>query len=147
MAANHGKPQRYRDGCRCDECRAAIREYQADLRRRKAAGEPVAGSGNVVSFASRPANTAPAVPGRVEAAVEAEIEHLQQTVDRPGLAAMALTLAQLMDDPTQKGKWPDASAKLDGLLDKLRKGADSKKSKLASVRAMTSGRPEHFKTG
>lgn len=84
------------------------------------------------------ANTAPASPGRVEAAVEAEIADLQQTVDRPGLAAMALTLATLMDDPAQKGKWPDAAAKLEGLLDKLRKGADSKRSKLASVRAMTS---------
>lgn len=92
----------------------------------------------MVSLTPRPANTAPAAPGRVEAAVQAEIEHLQQTIDRPGLAAMALTLAKLMDDPAQKGKWPDASAKLEGLLDKLRKGADSKKSKLASVRAMTS---------
>lgn len=115
-----------------------MREYNADLRQRKANGGPIGPSGKVVSLPTSSANTAPAAPGPVEAAVQAEIEHLQQTIDRPGLAAMALSLAQLMDDPTQKGKRPDASAKLDGLLDKLRKGADSKRSKLASVRAMTS---------
>jgi hypothetical protein len=43
-----------------------------------------------------------------------------------------------MDDPMAKTKRPEAAAKLEGLLDKLRKGADSKRSKLASVRAMTS---------
>lgn len=70
--------------------------------------------------------------------MQAEIEGLQQTSDRPGLAAMAISLAQLMDDPVSKTKRPEAAAKLSELLEKLRKGSDAKKSKLAGVRQMTS---------
>ena len=140
MAAKHGTAQGYRDGCRCDDCRLGMREYHADLRRRKAAGEPVRGPGKVVSLPSAAANTRPAGPGPVEAAVLEEIEGLQLTSDRPGLAAMAVSLAQLMDDPMSKGKRPDAAAKLEQLLEKLHKGADVKKSRLATVRAMTSAK-------
>lgn len=138
MAAKHGTAQGYRDGCRCDPCRAGMREYHADLRRRKAAGEPVGNPGRVVNFPAQPANAQPATPGPVESGVAAEIRDLQQTSDRPGLAAMALSLAQLMDDPAAKTKRPEAAAKLGEILEKLRKGADAKKSKLAAVRSMTS---------
>ena len=138
MAAKHGTGRCYREGCRCDDCRLAMREYNADLRRRKAAGIPTGPSGKVVSLPSTAANTRAAGPGPVEAAVLEEISDLQLTSDRPGLAAMAVSLAQLMDDGASKGKRPEAAAKLEQILEKLHKGADAKKSKLATVRAMTS---------
>ena len=84
-----------------------------------------------------PSVTLSAGPGPVEAGVLAEIEGLQQTSERPGLAQMALSLARVMDDPKAVNQKPAAAAKLAELLDKLRKGADSRKSKLASVREMT----------
>lgn len=138
MAAKHGTAQGYRDGCRCDDCRRGMREYHADLRRRKAAGEPVGVPGKVVSLPSVSANRLPAGPGPVESAVLEEISGLQLTSVRPGLAAMAVSLAQLMDDAASKGKRPDAAAKLEQILERLHKGADVRKSRLAAVRSMTS---------
>lgn len=140
MAAKHGTGRCYREGCRCDDCRRAMREYNADLRRRKAEGGPIGPSGRVIELPSASANSRGAGPGAVEAAVLEEISDLQLTSDRPGLAAMAVSLAQLMDDGASKAKRPEAAAKLEGILEKLHKGADAKKSKLASVRAMTSAK-------
>lgn len=138
MAAKHGTPRCYRDGCRCDDCRAAIAAYQADYQRRKKSGEQIGPPGRVVSLpAPKLANDTPSGPGPVEAAVQVEIEGLQQTLDRPGLAQTALAMARILDDPRARSQQPAAAANLANLLDKLRKGADARKSKLASVRAMT----------
>jgi hypothetical protein len=42
--------------------------------------------------------------------------------------------------PVESGVAPAAAAKLADILDKLRKGTDARKSRLASVRAMTSAK-------
>ena len=140
MAAKHGTPRCYREGCRCDDCRVAMREYNADLRKRRAEGGPIT-PGKVVSLPTvSSANVQAAGPGPVEAGVQAEIEGLQQTLDRPGVAQMALALARILDDPRAKSQQPAAAANLANLLDKLHKGADAKKSKLAAVRSMTSAK-------
>ena len=117
-----------------------MREYNADLRKRRAEGGPIT-PGKVVSLPTvSSASSVAAGPGPVEAGVQAEIEGLQQTLDRPGVAQMALALARILDDPRAKSQQPAAAANLANLLDKLHKGADAKKSKLAAVRSMTSAK-------
>jgi hypothetical protein len=83
--------------------------------------------------------TSPDTPqaGAVEAAVELEITGLAQAEARPGLAQAALALARIMDNPKAISQQPAASKSLAEILDKLRKGADARKSRLASVRSMT----------
>jgi hypothetical protein len=65
---------------------------------------------------------------------------LLQAELRPGLAQAALELARLLDNPNAVNQKPAAAAKLADILDKLRKGADSRRSKLASVRAIAGAR-------
>lgn len=78
--------------------------------------------------------------GPVEAGVIVEMDGLTQAEVRPGLANAALELARLMDNPYATNQKPAAAAKLAELLDKLRKGADERRSRLATVRAMTSAK-------
>jgi hypothetical protein len=136
MPSKHGTRQRYSAGCRCDDCKDSQRLYQQRYRERKTNGDtrlhPTA-----VAQITQVVIPAPSV-GRVEAGVIAEIEGLAQAEVRPGLANAALELARLMDNPKATNQKPAAAAKLADLLDKLRKGADERKSRLASVRAMTS---------
>jgi hypothetical protein len=81
--------------------------------------------------------------GRVESAVQMEIEALGASA-RPGLAEAAVALARIMDNPKAVSTQPAAAGKLSDILEQLRKNSAGKKSKLASVRAMTSG---NSKTG
>jgi hypothetical protein len=80
--------------------------------------------------------------GAVEAAVQAEIEGLGSA--RTGLKATAIALARILDNPKAVSTQPAAAAKLADILETLRKNADGRKSKLATVRSMTSG---NAKTG
>jgi hypothetical protein len=75
--------------------------------------------------------------GRVEAGVLAEIEGLTTAAKRPGLVQGVLAMARLLDSPLNTAQHPQAMARLEAALDKLRKGADSRKSWLAEVRKMT----------
>lgn len=69
--------------------------------------------------------------------VQAEIGGLA-TQARPGLAAMALSLAQLMDSPKAVSQQPGAAKVLAALLDKLRAAsAQGRRGNLAVVRTMT----------
>ena len=57
---------------------------------------------------------------------------------RPGLAATAVALAQLLDNPRARNQHPAAAKVLTGLLDELGKiGAPRRRSHLALVREMT----------
>jgi hypothetical protein len=76
-------------------------------------------------------------------AVSREIEALDGH-RRPGLAATAIALAAVMDNPKAISSQPAAAAKLSDLLEQIRKSGDGKRSKLASIRSMTSG---NAKTG
>jgi hypothetical protein len=68
--------------------------------------------------------------------VEAELAGL--TDARPGLAAAALALARVMDNPRAVSSHPPAAKVLAGLLDALHKGsAQGRRGSLAVVKSMT----------
>lgn len=145
--------KKYNNGCRCDQCKQAKSEYQRARRQRLAEAvgtvdEPAAAalrlltgsqdksltSANADEAGSSAQQTA---ANSVYSAVSAEIEGLGGT-PRPGLVATALALARILDNPKAVSTQPAAAAKLSDLLTQLHKGADSRKSRLAAVRAMTS---------
>lgn len=133
MAARHGTRGGYKDGCRCDECRDAQRRYQQRYRERSVAGVGNSHTSSSSVFAVSGYRTA---PGPVESRVQAEIGALA-TQARPGLAAMALSLAQLMDDPRARNQQPAAAKVLAGMLDKLRSvSASGRRGGLTLVRTM-----------
>jgi hypothetical protein len=75
-------------------------------------------------------------PGRVELGVREEIGLAGEA--RPGLAAMAIAMAQLLDNPRARNQAPAAAKVLTGLLDALGKAAvPRRRSHLALVREMT----------
>jgi hypothetical protein len=139
----HGMRRSYKAGCRCDLCKQAENEYRRGLRqrRREEVGEfvtravpslsLVAGGGGAALTSGNAAN----ISGAVESAVSLEIEGLG-AISRPGIAAAALALARVLDNPKAVSTQPAAAAKLAHLLDMLRKGSRTK-AKLASVRQMT----------
>jgi hypothetical protein len=117
--ANHGTPSRYSQGCRCADCTEAHRLRAVDYRTRKEESEPE-----------------PTSPGQVEKAVEAEIGGL--AVSRPSLAAIALAMARILDNPRAKSTQPPAAKVLVSVLDTLHKGsAQGRRGNLALVREMT----------
>ena len=79
----------------------------------------------------------PAEIGRVEAGVLEEIEGLTTAAKRPGQVQGTLAMARLLDSPLNTAQHPQAMARLQAALDKLRKGADSRKSWLADVKKLT----------
>jgi hypothetical protein len=155
---SHGR-RGYALGCRCDQCKCTEAAYQKDLRRRKAeaAGDFAAGQRPNLAVVTGlknslltstnadtgPANMADEPANSVAAAVQSEIDALGSAA-RPGLAAAALALARILDNPKAVSTQPAAAAKLSDLLEQLRKNSNGRKSKLATVRAMTSA---NAKTG
>jgi hypothetical protein len=132
MSANHGTHSRYAQGCRCDDCREGHRLKAREYSQRKSAGL------NRARVHDLP--TAPAVenstPGPVESGVQAEIGAV--VAERPGLAAIALAMARLLDDPAARNQAPAASKVLVSVLDALGKvAAPRRRSHLALVREMT----------
>lgn len=140
----HGR-RGYALGCRCDQCKCEESSYQRELRQRKAGlaspGLAVIQGGNSKPLTSGNAQQTPANPSfgsansRVEA-TQAEIDALGGEV-RPGLAAAAISLAEVLDDPRALSTRPAAAAKLADLLEQMRKSSSGRKSKLAAVRSMT----------
>jgi hypothetical protein len=77
----------------------------------------------------------------VELAVREEIELAAES--RPGLAATAVALAQLLDNPAARNQHAAAAKVLTNLLDALAKvGAPRRRSHLALVREMTTTKGE-----
>jgi hypothetical protein len=119
----------------------AEREYQQDLRRRKQAAEPesvnpgLALVGGLQTRLISP-NALLDADESVVAGVRAEISRLD--APRPGLVATVMALARVMDDPKATSTKPAAAGKLADMLEQLRKSGDAKKSKLSSIRSMTS---------
>lgn len=139
----HNRSQ-YLKGCRCDECRAANSDYMKARRLAKAAQsesgakkEPAKASErhlNVVEMPSQP--TEPESPTdelSVERAVREEIGKLD-CADRPGLAAIAIRLAQVLDKKSAVAQYANASARLTDVMEQLRSTAPKKRSKLAELR-------------
>jgi hypothetical protein len=107
MTSEHGRT-RYTRGCRCDVCKAAERDYQRNRYRRQR-GLPVDPPDppklNVLD--SQPGSSP---DGSVVAAVRAELSAALAAAERPGLAALALALAEILDDPKQVATQPAAHA-------------------------------------
>jgi hypothetical protein len=128
----HGR-ERYRRGCRCDECKAAQAAYQRVFRERQRNG--------LVGVA----NDAPDLDGTVrnltvgpvEAAVREEIDGLASAALRPSLAAIAACMARLLDSPASTPK-PAAAKVLISVLETLHRGSvQGRRGSLALVRTMT----------
>jgi hypothetical protein len=133
MAAKHGTRQRYIGGCHCEDCTAANTAYQHRWRQSRTCGEP--------STPNVAVSLSPVTPGPVEAGVQAEIGGLAMEA-RPGLAAMAVSLAQLMDDPKARSQQPAAAKVLAGMLDKLRSASGrGRRGNLSVVKSMTTSSP------
>ena len=74
-------------------------------------------------------------PGRVEAAVRAEIESLG--VDRPGSVEAALAMARLIDIPEQWSQHASAHRRLEAALTELRGVSGQRGKRLASVQKLS----------
>ena len=137
MAVQHGTRTKYNQGCRCDSCVQANRDYNKvrgqALRARKHA------PATVTKLPSAPtlSTVGDPEPGRVESGVLAEIDGLSTAASRQGLVQIAIALARGLDSPLAIAQHPSAAHRLSETLDKIRKGSDSRKGKLATVRSMT----------
>ena len=131
----NGNEGSYNRGCRCDLCKQAASDARRERRRleREAVGEfaPVSDIGHLASYEPRTGED-----GSVVAAVRQEISDIG-AYPRPGLAAAALSLAAVLDNPRATSSKPAAAGALVNILNQLRKSAKGAKSRLASVRAMT----------
>jgi hypothetical protein len=127
MAAKHGTRRCYNEGCRCGDCKDANAAYQQEYRQRPTAVIPL-------STAVTPPICG---PGPVESGVEAEISGLAAEA-RPGLAAVALELARVMDNPKAVNQKAAAAKVLATTLDKLHAvSARGRRGNLALVRQMS----------
>lgn len=98
---------------------------------------PAPDDGEPVDLTSR----RPSLPGSVAAAVRAELDAMPTAAAaRPGLAAAAVTLGHLLDDPSATPQHPPAAARLADLLTQIRTaGKDAAQrptSSLARLRSM-----------
>ena len=74
----------------------------------------------------------------VESAVLAEINALDGSTVRPGLAAAAVAMARILDNPKAVSSQPPAARVLTSSLDKLRSAsAQGRRGRLSVVRTMT----------
>jgi hypothetical protein len=115
--ANHGS-SRYSQGYRCADCTEAHRQRAIAYRTRKEESEPE-----------------PTSPGQVEEAVQAEIGGL--AVSRPSLAAIALAMARILDNPRAKSTQPPAAKVLAAVMDTLHESTPDPRGNLALVKSMT----------
>ena len=133
MTLEHGRT-RYTRGCRCAVCKAAERDYQR-ARYRRQRGLPVDPPDlprlNVIN--SPPVSSH---DGSVVAAVRAELDGAPAAVERPGLAAVALALAAILDSPQHVAVQPAAARQLAAILSTLWKRT-RRRGKLAVVKSMT----------
>lgn len=144
-SAKHGIAK-YNAGCRCDVCKKATSEYHKARRRKLAesVGDPDVPLGAGLRLLNGLADNAPTCENPVSApsnsVVSAVMEEIQSLSGhkRPALAASAVALAEVLDNPKATATKPAAAAKLAVLLEQLRKSTDGKKSKLTAIRSMTS---------
>lgn len=122
----HGR-SRYVAGCRCGTCKLANREYQRTRRARPLAAVTPPPPG---------VTTPPDTAGPVVAAVRAQLELLDASDDRPALAAIAVALAEVLDNPAAIPQHAAAAHRLVELLGSLSQGS-GRRGRLASVRDMT----------
>jgi hypothetical protein len=142
--SKHGR-RGYKQGCRCDLCKCGQSEYQRGRRQRlsESVGE-FAGDrrpGLAVIAGAKPealscGNASDIPANTVMAGVLAQLEALGNH-RQPGLAAAALSLAQVLDNPKAVNPQPAAAKVLASLLDKLRTPAQDRRDRLSVVRTLT----------
>jgi hypothetical protein len=103
----------------------ANREYQRRRRSHLAAVTP-----------SLPADATPEPTGAVVAAVQAQLDGLPAAQDRPGLAAIAVRLAEVLDNQTAIPQHAAAAHRLVEILGTLSKSS-IRRTRLSAVRSMT----------
>lgn len=131
----HGTNTSYIAGCRCAQCKDAHATRARQYRLRKTNGEviPQFRYDEPQESTPLPAETP---PGQVEKAVEAELSGL--AVSRPALAAIALAMARILDNPRAKSTQAPAAKVLVNVLEALHKSsAQERRGNLAVVKSMT----------
>jgi hypothetical protein len=121
-------------------CKAAEREYQRNRYRRQH-GLPV----DPPDPSTPSAVDSPPVSshdGSVVAAVRDELDAAQAAAERPGLTAVAIALAAILDDPQHVPTQPAAARQLAAILGTLSKPTQ-RRGKLAVVKSMTNQRTTH----
>lgn len=99
MTLQHGRT-RYTRGCRCEVCKAAERDYQRTrYQRQRGLATDDAADTRPVLTAVTGSDADSSGDGPVVAAVQAELDAAPAAAERPGLAAIALALAAILDDP------------------------------------------------
>ena len=137
MALDHGRT-RYTRGCRCGVCKAAERDYQRNRYQRQR-GLPVDAPDppklNVVE--SQPISP---YDGSMVAALRDELGAAPAAAERPGLTAVALAWAAILDDIQHAAVQPAAARQLVAILGTLSKRTQ-RRGKLAVVKSITTSSP------
>jgi len=123
--ASHGRG-RYQRGCRCATCKEANRSYQRSHRSKR----------TLRAVTTPPADETSGVTGPVETAVESQLAGLPSAQERPGLAAIAIALARVLDDPSAVPHFAAAAHRLTEVLTTLTKSS-TRRTRLSAVRNMT----------
>ena len=126
----------WRQGCRCNVCRAdhrlKLREHRKAKREQKREDREKA-----QADAEKRAKLFPTMT-----AVAAQLDALDAMEANPGIAAVALKMAAILDDSAATPQQPAAAGKLLDALEKLGVRPREASTKLASVRNMVN-RPLH----
>ena len=141
MTLEHGRT-RYTRGCRCELCKAAERDYQRNRyqRQRGLATDDAADTPGPVLTVVTGSDADSSDDGPVVAAVHAELDAAPAAGERPGMAAIALALAAILDDPKHVAAQPAAARQLVAILNTLTKRG-CRYGKLAVVKSMTTSSP------
>ena len=140
-----GSESCYNRGCRSEQCKKAASDARRERRRlaREAVGVANATPGldmdrtPLVSVPINNASTSVNADTSVVAAVVEEINGLAAPC--PGLAAAALSMAAILDNPKATSTKPAAAKVLVSVLDRLQKASSAtRRGNLALVRSMTS---------
>jgi hypothetical protein len=137
MTLEHGRT-RYTRGCRCSVCKAAERDYQRNRYRRQR-GLPI-DPPDPFKLTVAESRQIASHDGSVVAAVRGELGAAPAAAERPGLAAAALALAAILDDPQHVAVQPAAARQLVAILGTFSKRTQ-RRGKLAVVKSMTTSSP------
>lgn len=121
----HGR-SRYNAGCRCGECRTANRDHQRKRRSKYLSPVPAGDPSPPVEF----------IDGPVTLAVRAQLAGLPAAEDRPGLVAIAIRLAQLMDTQSAVPQFSAAAKVLSEIITGLTRQSRHP-GRLTAVRSLT----------
>ena len=136
MTTTHDRAA-YRRGCRCEVCCEANRVYAREHKRRKKSEIPVAINKRFIHKTTSPAESDVTPRGRVVEAVARDLASCNAFDERPGLAATAMAMAELLDNPSATPQWPAAAARLTAILMEVVPAVPVRASGLAAVREMT----------